>query len=79
MVRAQLLQALADLNAEIVQLEVSVAEEFAPAFRADTHAPAVAKDRDREIVRPALGRDMLPLPEGREDEACPCCCACVDV
>ncbi|RDX56996.1 hypothetical protein OH76DRAFT_1451128 [Lentinus brumalis] len=63
---AQLLQALADLNAEILQLAASIADEFAPSLRADTHAPSAAKERDREIVEPALGKEMLKLLEERE-------------
>lgn len=63
---AQLLQALADLNSEIIQLSASIAEEFASALRVDTSAPNVARERDREIVAPALGREMLKLLEERE-------------
>ena len=63
---AQLLQALADLNAEILQLAASIADEFAPSLRADTRAPSAAKERDREIVGPALGKEMLKLLERRE-------------
>ncbi|RPD72473.1 hypothetical protein L226DRAFT_573212 [Lentinus tigrinus ALCF2SS1-7] len=63
---AQLLQALADLNAEILQLAASIADEFAPSLRADTRAPSAAKERDREIVGPALGKEMLKLLEERE-------------
>ena len=43
-----------------------MAEEFATDLRADVHAPAVAKERDRDVVRPALGREMVRLLEGRE-------------
>lgn len=63
---AQLLQALADLNSEIIQLSASIAEEFAAVLRADTRAPSAAKERDREIVGPALGEEMLKLLESRE-------------
>ncbi|KAI0715841.1 hypothetical protein C8T65DRAFT_738468 [Cerioporus squamosus] len=63
---AQLLQALADLNAEILQLAASIADEFASSLRADTRAPSAAKERDREIVGPALGKEMLKLLEERE-------------
>ncbi|TBU51722.1 hypothetical protein BD310DRAFT_982378 [Dichomitus squalens] len=63
---AQLLQALADLNLEIIQLSASVAEEFATNARVDTRVTVIAKERDREIVRPALGREMIKLLEERE-------------
>ena len=68
---AQLLQAVADLNSEIIQVAASVAEEFAPALRLETRVPSVAKERDRDIARPALGREMLKLLEGREHASDP--------
>ncbi|KAI0351727.1 hypothetical protein OH77DRAFT_1429301 [Trametes cingulata] len=62
---AQLLQALADLNSEIIQLSASVVEEFSAALRAHEYAPSAAKERDREIVERALGPDMIRLLEDR--------------
>ncbi|KAI0635572.1 hypothetical protein C8Q77DRAFT_578268 [Trametes polyzona] len=62
---AQLLQALADLNSEIIQLSASVAEEFSSSLRAHDHAPSAAKERDREVVERALGPDMIRLLEDR--------------
>ncbi|KAH9944987.1 uncharacterized protein BXZ73DRAFT_37919 [Epithele typhae] len=68
---AQLLQAVADLNSEIIQLAASIAEEFAPALRTEPHASSVARERDREIARPALGREMMKLLESREHASDP--------
>ncbi|OSC97737.1 hypothetical protein PYCCODRAFT_1113760 [Trametes coccinea BRFM310] len=62
---AQLLQALADLNSEIIQLAASVSEEFSPALRAHEYAPSAAKERDREVVERALGPEMIRLLEDR--------------
>ncbi|KAL1940219.1 hypothetical protein VTO73DRAFT_9171 [Trametes versicolor] len=62
---AQLLQALADLNSEIIQLSASIAEEFSPALRQHDHAPSAAKERDREIVTLALGPEVIRLLEDR--------------
>ncbi|KAI9000657.1 hypothetical protein BD414DRAFT_472355 [Trametes punicea] len=62
---AQLLQALADLNSEIIQLAASVAEEFSSALRAHEYAPSAAKERDREVVERALGPEMIRLLEDR--------------
>ncbi|KAI0671376.1 hypothetical protein C8Q78DRAFT_1078206 [Trametes maxima] len=62
---AQLLQALADLNSEIIQLSASVAEEFSNALRAHENSPSAAKERDREVVERALGPDMIRLLEDR--------------
>ncbi|KAI0707079.1 hypothetical protein C8Q76DRAFT_629279 [Earliella scabrosa] len=68
---AQLLQAVADLNSEIIQLSASIAEEFAPSLRTDTRSPSAARERDREIVGPALGKEMLKLLESREHASDP--------
>ena len=62
---AQLLQALADLNAEIVQLAASVSEEFSASLRAHEDEPSLAKERDREVVEDALGPEMIRLLEDR--------------
>lgn len=62
---AQLLQALADLNSEIIQLSASVAEEFAGALRVHDNAPSAAKERDREVVERAIGPEVIRLLEDR--------------
>ncbi|KAI0760952.1 hypothetical protein BD413DRAFT_607303 [Trametes elegans] len=62
---AQLLQAITDLNSEIIQLSASVSEEFSSALRAHGYAPSAAKERDREVVERALGPDMIRLLEDR--------------
>ncbi|KAH9885822.1 hypothetical protein C8Q73DRAFT_669395 [Cubamyces lactineus] len=62
---AQLLQALADLNGEIVQLAASVSEEFSAMLRAHEDEPSLAKERDREVVEDALGPEMIRMLEDR--------------
>ncbi|KAI0784199.1 hypothetical protein C8Q75DRAFT_400111 [Abortiporus biennis] len=65
---AQLLQALRDLNAEIVQLAASVADEFATSLdrRVD-----VMRQSDKELVNSALGAGMLHLLASRDHRADP--------
>ncbi|KAL6302510.1 hypothetical protein BKA93DRAFT_736801 [Sparassis latifolia] len=60
---AQLLQALHDLNAEIVQLAASVAEEFAPSL--DRHVN-LSRLSDHELVTKSLGPIMTNLLETRD-------------
>ncbi|KAH9949897.1 hypothetical protein B0H21DRAFT_41578 [Amylocystis lapponica] len=60
---AQLIQAVRDLNAEIVQLAASVAEEFASSLdrRVDLTRPS-----DRDLVSSALGPAMTNLLASRD-------------
>ena len=62
---AQLLQALHDLNAEIVQLAASIADEYAPVLdrRVD-----LSRTSDRDFLDRALGPQMTDLL-GRRDHA----------
>ncbi|PCH42232.1 hypothetical protein WOLCODRAFT_137774 [Wolfiporia cocos MD-104 SS10] len=65
---AQLIQALRDLNSEIVQLAASVADEFSPVLdrRVD-----LTRQSDRELVNGALGPVMLNLLVTRDHTADP--------
>ncbi|THH00218.1 hypothetical protein EW026_g2288 [Hermanssonia centrifuga] len=65
---AQLLQALRDLNAEIVQLAASVVDEFSSALdrKVDLTRPS-----DRDVVHRALGAQMEELLERRDHAADP--------
>lgn len=60
---AQLIQALRDLNSEIMQLAASVAEEFSPSLdrRVD-----LSRQSDRELVNSALGPIMTNLLATRD-------------
>ncbi|KAI0925855.1 hypothetical protein AcW1_008174 [Taiwanofungus camphoratus] len=60
---AQLIQGLRDLNAEIVQLAASVAEEFSPSL--DRRIDLV-RQSDRELVTNALGPMMTNLLATRD-------------
>ncbi|OBZ72440.1 hypothetical protein A0H81_07665 [Grifola frondosa] len=60
---AQLIQALHDLNAEVVQLSASVAEEFSPSLdRRVDHS----RQSDRELVMNSLGPMMTNLLATRD-------------
>lgn len=65
---AQLLQALRDLNAEIVQLAASIADEYAAVLdrRVDLTRPS-----DREFIEHALGTQMADLLARRDHAADP--------
>ncbi|KAH9928255.1 uncharacterized protein B0H18DRAFT_906836 [Fomitopsis serialis] len=65
---AQLLQALRDLNAEIVQLAASVAEEFASAL--DRRVDLV-RQSDRELLNSAIGPAMTNLLVTRDHSGDP--------
>ncbi|KZT73034.1 hypothetical protein DAEQUDRAFT_762397 [Daedalea quercina L-15889] len=65
---AQLLQALRDLNAEIVQLAASAAEEFAPSL--DRRVDLV-RQSDRELLNSAIGPAMTSLLVSRDHSTDP--------
>ncbi|KAI0733487.1 hypothetical protein C8Q72DRAFT_811365 [Fomitopsis betulina] len=65
---AQLLQALRDLNAEVVQLAASAAEEFASAL--DRRVDLV-RQSDRELLNGAIGPAMTNLLVSRDHSSDP--------
>lgn len=65
---AQILQALRDLNTEIVQLAASVAEEFSSSM--DRHID-LAKPADRDLVSNVLGPVLTNLLATRDHEGDP--------
>ncbi|EMD34021.1 hypothetical protein CERSUDRAFT_117535 [Gelatoporia subvermispora B] len=65
---AQLLQAIHDLNSEIVQLSASVADEFSSSL---DRSRDLTRTSDRELVNNALGPVMMNLLASRDHMADP--------